>query len=388
MNHLCSAWFWRCRRSLAVVSLALIPLLAAAKELQETSETENYFYTGLDMFWVEGGKKYPVHNFSKKRVQIRKDGKLVSVRKGGSLVYASRSKVSQRKVDLEIDKIDMKYSGYEADYEALQSTFSLLAIEEDSFDQNATSFFRSGSRFSIVQDSESLLSGSSLEAMSRTQSNIENFENVRIDLEENMNSSSSLVDTVVVEGELRLPTGDHDGYMMFLVSYSVVGSTKSLQPVHRSFRHKGESPYVFKYSMSGFPAGFQIEDVQVHVFSGGREIPHQDSQGLRVMSDQEYYEYLFSKYRKSSGRDEPVLFRRLDADAVAELAPSKRLDSIKVEIVVKPDGSPRVEYMNVGYVEEQQPLVALLEKARFFPAMENGRLVESKLFVPLSSLVQ
>ncbi|QXD25176.1 hypothetical protein F7C95_04550 [Opitutia bacterium ISCC 51] len=363
---------------------------ASADPSEQVAPAENYLFTGLDMYWVEGGQKYRVQDFSKKRVQIVKDGELVSVRKGGSLIYASRSKVSQQSLQLRIDKISTEYSKYQADYEALQSTFSLLAVESDSFDQNASSFFESGDRYSIVMNGETVLSGASVEAMERTQSNIENFENVRTDLEDKMNNAASLADMVRIQGELRLPAGIHEGFMMLLVRYTSAGnSSVKLQPVHRSFKHDGgDSPFAFNYAISGFPAGFHVEDVGIHVFSNGKEIPHQESNGLRGMSDLDYFEYLLSKYKKSSGREEPVLFRPLDADAIVEVAPSRNLGSIKIEMVVQPDGSTRVDYLNVGYIEDQQPLVALLEEARFFPAMENGALIESTLFVPLSSLVQ
>ncbi len=363
---------------------------ASAEESGQVAPAENYLFTGLDIYWVEGEQKYRVQDFSKKRVQIVKDGELVSVRKGGSLIYASRSKVSQQNLQLRIDDITTEYSNYQADYEALQSTFSLLAVESDNFDQNASSFFESGDRFSVVMDGETVLSGASTEAMERTQSNIENFENIRTDLEDNMNNAASLADMVRVEGELQLPVGIHEGFMMLLVRYTSPGSSGvKLQPVHRSFKHDDDdSSFVFNYAISGFPAGFHVEDVGVHVFSNGKEIPHQGSNGLLGISDRDYFEYLLSKYKKSSGREEPVLFRSLDADAIVQVAPSRNLGSIKIEMVVQSDGSTRVDYLNVGYIEDQQPLVALLEEARFFPAMENGALIESTLFVPLSSLVQ
>lgn len=354
------------------------------------SESENYLFSGLDLSVTEGDTNLSILGFERNKILINKEGKKRALSNKSQIRLSMRSKMANRRAELLSTTVTPFYSRYHSDNAALQSTYFQLGVEEDQFDIYATSFQRSGSRYSIVVNGDLPVSGSAMDARSLTMSRIETFENMRYELEDRLVHESENFDSLRIIIELSMSEKTKDAYVVFLVYYSVPGEQGLVKrPLPGILGDMNESePSEFEFEFGGFPNGFILENLATHIYAEGVEIPHNDSIGLMAMSEMETFTYLLSKYKTSRGKSEPVLFKPLDAGVFETLIPLSDLGVINLDLIVHPDGTTTVDFLNLTESQEKTRVSELVEQARFFPAMKDGGLVESKLYVPLTSLLQ
>jgi hypothetical protein len=106
-----------------------------------------------------------------------------------------------------------------------------------------------------------------------------------------------------------------------------------------------------------------------------------------MLSDEEAFQYSLGKYKQTRGSSEPILFRSLEAEEVSSFISEKEILRIKADLIVHPDGSTTVDFLNTDEEPIAQKLVGMLEDVLFFPAMENGQPTESRISLRLSNLV-
>jgi len=146
---------------------------------------------------------------------------------------------------------------------------------------------------------------------------------------------------------------------------------KALEPI-------GSHPTPIDLLQGGFPLGFEIEELQVHLYNDGREIPTEFAQKRVPLSREDAFEYLKIDYfRANKGKTLPptAALGRPTPEERRRLAPNqwKAVYFVKVS----KDGRPLGTYMDEAFSQPvDDTIAALAENARFYPALDQGKPVE------------
>jgi hypothetical protein len=139
----------------------------------------------------------------------------------------------------------------------------------------------------------------------------------------------------------------------------------------------GSKPIKIDVLQRGFPLGFEIEDLQLHLYSDGHEIPTDVAQKRVPLSREEAFEYLKSKYLSGHKGDTltatPALGRP-DKNERLKLTPNQ-WNAVYYAKVSK-DGLPLGTYLDEACSQAVDDTVGTLaQNVRYYPAMESGELV-------------
>lgn len=150
----------------------------------------------------------------------------------------------------------------------------------------------------------------------------------------------------------------------------------------------GAKPTRVEVLHGGFPLGFEIEDLQVHLYNEGKEVPTDVAQKRVPLTTEEAFEYLKIDYfRGHKGESMPATpaVGRPDRLELARLG-LKQLEAVyfaKVDKTGRPGGV---------FVDEEcsQPadeaVAALAGGVRYYPALEQGKAVNGVARLILSHL--
>ena len=150
----------------------------------------------------------------------------------------------------------------------------------------------------------------------------------------------------------------------------------------------GSRPARIEVLHGGFPPGFEIEELQVHLYNNGREIPTEAAQKRVPLSRDEAFEYLKIDYFRSHKADTvaatPALGRP-DRQEMTRLGP--KLIDAAYYVKVDRNGRPGGVYADEDCSQLADEAVAALAGAvRYYPALEKGKSVEGVAHLVLSHL--
>jgi len=150
----------------------------------------------------------------------------------------------------------------------------------------------------------------------------------------------------------------------------------------------GTKPTKVELLHGGFPLGFEIEELQVHLYNDGREIPTDVSQKRVPLSRDEAFEYLKIDYFRGHKADTvpatPAVGRP-DRQELARLGP-KLADAVYY-VKVDREGRPGGVFADEECSQPADTAAAALAGAvRYYPALENGKTVDGVAHLVLSHL--
>ena len=150
----------------------------------------------------------------------------------------------------------------------------------------------------------------------------------------------------------------------------------------------GSNPIKIDVQQRGFPLGFVVEDLEVHLYSDGHEIPTDLAQKRVPLSREEAFEHLKSKYisghKGDTLRATPAL-GRLDRNERAKLKPIQ-WETIYYAKIAK-DGRPLGTFQDEACSQPVEDTVgALAQNVRYYPAMKSGEPVEGTARLEWSQL--
>lgn len=148
----------------------------------------------------------------------------------------------------------------------------------------------------------------------------------------------------------------------------------------------GAKPSRVEVLHGGFPFGFEIEDLQVHLYNEGKEVPTDVAQKRVPLTREEAFEYLKIDYfRGHKGETMPATpaVGRPDRLELARLGP-KQLEAVyfvKVDKVGRPLGTFSDEECSQRVDDS---IDALARNVRYYPALEQGKAVDgiARLILP------
>jgi hypothetical protein len=145
---------------------------------------------------------------------------------------------------------------------------------------------------------------------------------------------------------------------------------KALEPI-------GSKPEKIDLLHGGFPLGFEIEELQVHVYNDGQEVPTEIAQKRVPLTRDEAFEYLkidyFRGHKHETVLASPAVGRPAPVD-IERLGPKRLAATFYVK--VDKDGRPLGTYIDEDCTQPADPMVAgFAGEIRFFPALDEGKPV-------------
>jgi hypothetical protein len=150
----------------------------------------------------------------------------------------------------------------------------------------------------------------------------------------------------------------------------------------------GSKPVHIDAIHGGFPPGFELDDVQVHLYSDGREIPTEVAPKRVALSRDDAFEYLKIEYL-SGHRDETLTASPAIGRPTKEQQLKLTPNQLKAVYFAKvsPDGVPVGTFSDEACTQPVEGLVSeLAQNVRYYPAMEKGKLVEGTARLKLMDL--
>jgi hypothetical protein len=201
----------------------------------------------------------------------------------------------------------------------------------------------------------------------------------RLHAEEDL--AQELFDAVEVSFEVSSPVYLEKPYLVLITRFHARDDKPGVarNAVYaKALNSIGSKPTRIDVLHGGFPPGFEIEDLQVHLYSDGHEIPTEIANKRVPLTRDEAFEYLRIEYVSGHKGDTvpatPALGRP-DKEEQVKLSPNQWKADYYAK--VSKDGRSLGTYLDEACTQPVDDLVAALaQNVRYYPAMEKGKPVE------------
>lgn len=362
-------------------------LASAATEF--VAERKPYaLFGGMDLQVQTDDGTFPVVGFTKKRIMIARNGTNDPLATDSRITYALRKKLSAKWIDLKVLETERFYSRANSDFAAYSSAVTQYEREQDRRVDYAIGRRTNG----LPSDPKITRRPSpvdpSLQDPVAGALGPETYEGLSRELEDKLLDPEAYADSLKVVLSLASDELLKGVYLVLIASIDSPGTEPDARPfIQIVGQLKPENERRVKVVFRDLPEGFSLLGLEVHAYSKGEELPHHGSKNLRLLTEEEAFEYSLGKYMEAGGQAEPKLFRSLRAEAITSFVSEKEILRIQANLIVHPDGSTTVDYLNTRDQPLADRLVGVLESVRFLPAIQDGQPTESRISLSLSSLV-
>jgi hypothetical protein len=180
---------------------------------------------------------------------------------------------------------------------------------------------------------------------------------------------------VVITVEYRAP-GDKPGQVGNWVY------ARTLNPI-------GRGAAKVHVTQGGFPAGFELQDFQVHLYNEGQEIASNVAPKRVALTREEAFQYVVVDYigsHKGATLPATPAMGQLPADLPARLARQEFQQTYYVKVAKDGRGSEMYADEACSRKIEDPYLIALVKNIRFKPALDKGRPVDAVAAFKLNQL--
>lgn len=204
--------------------------------------------------------------------------------------------------------------------------------------------------------------------------------------------SEEAFDAMEVDFELSAPTPLADPAVVVVMRYRHRGTPRGTERdmIHaQTLDGLDRTPRKISVRQGGFPRGFVLDEVQVHVYDGGREVASNIAPKRVELDREEAFQYVLMEHLSAHrGETMPA------APALGAPTPEQRAQ-------IAPDDLKRVYHLRIGKDGRLQgvytdatgrvrvsagAVVEAFESVLFKPALEKGRAVEGTLALRLDDL--
>lgn len=142
----------------------------------------------------------------------------------------------------------------------------------------------------------------------------------------------------------------------------------------------GPKPRTIRLFRDGFPAGYKLVDVQLHLYSAGVEMATNVAHKHVGLTADEAFQFTVVNYveEHKNATLHPVVAKAGVTESIRSRLPGVALNRIYYVKVAK-SGIPAGAFTNEGCTEvvDNADLEAALSATRFYPALKNGKPVEA-----------
>lgn len=374
----------------------LLPALLLGASLAGTvwGEEEHRMYTffeGADIYVGQGGQLHPVRDISGGAWVVRDKGQdeAVSPGKGAiSMKITPTPKLSDESATL----ADMKVSGaYTLQNDPqVKLTRSLAEAAE----------LNAGDSAAANQANAVTISTLSAGALQTTNSGNTTANTTPVSATVNSNDTlayqnwaSNGYDLLDVSFKVSSSKPLNDPYIVVITKFhepkASEGSFKNLIYA-KSLDPIGTKPVEMNFQQSGFPVGYQLLGLEIHLYNAGQEIATNVSEKRREMSFPEAFDYIKDSYLKEHARDTrpatPVMVDILPANFGQKIAAGQYSSVVYIKVSTSGVGENAYTDPECSKRIDDPYLESVVKCIRFEPALENGKAVEGTSALNLSRL--
>lgn len=337
----------------------------------ETVQEKDYIlYTGGNLQVLDGDEKHPIVGVSPFTISIRRKGRLEKIPLGrvGRLWIDREMKLNRQSAAISNLQSEKAYTpGHEevADWGTLNTR--VLSTGHSPLDNVQENFFEESvsirkDRASIGRSRRGSLASSTggSELLDVRGGDHEgSFDALEVTLE--LASTDSIIDPyLVLVTDFRDPAVPDQFFRKFMVSV-----LDGISP----------EPVSIQLLQGGFPAGFEVDEFNIYLYSGGREVPTNLSDKQVALTEDEAFQYLILEYLVAH-KGETLAPRPMWVGMSTEVKEQIRGLDTNPEVNLILDAKGRVIDLTIrGGAELGPNIIAAFRAFRFYPALENGKLV-------------
>jgi hypothetical protein len=376
----------------------LIPavLLGAGFAASSYGEGEHRMYTffeGADIYVGQAGQLLPVRDVSGGAWVVRDKGhdETVSPSKGAlSMKITPTPKLSDESVTFG----DMKVAGaytLQNDPEVKLTRSLAEAAELNAGDTAAANQSNAITITNLAGGTPNTNNGVTTTSSSSTPESVSTNTNDTLAFQ-NWNSGSGY-DLLDVSFKLSSSKPLNDPYVVVVTKFHEPGASegsfknliyaKALEPI-------GPKPTDAKFQQSGFPPGYQLLGLEIHLYNAGQEIATNLSERRREMAFPEAFDYIRDSYLRDHKNDTrpatPVMVDILPADFREKIAQGLYANVVYVKVSRGGVGEDAYSDSECSKRIDDPYLESVVKCIRFEPALENGKAVEGRSALALSRL--
>ncbi|RKX32740.1 MAG: hypothetical protein DRP71_11580 [Verrucomicrobia bacterium] len=146
-------------------------------------------------------------------------------------------------------------------------------------------------------------------------------------------------------------------------------------------------PVSIQLLQGGFPVGFEVDEFNIYLYSGGREIPTTLSDKQVALTADEAFQYLILEYLIGH-KGETLVPRPMWVGMPFEVKEQIRGLETNPEVNLILDAKGRVVDLTIRGGELGPDIIAAFRAFRFYPALETGKSVEGSYALKPKELVR
>ena len=348
---------------------------------------DHQLFVGVDLVLNHEAKMVNVMKIEDKKALLdTPDREVVALRNAGGLQWKMATKVSATSATIDALKSDRVHSPYKNPVlKQLRDNQAIQAFVQDRIekkDAEVQELIRSGG--SSSQDSTAAsqeeIDSAIVGALAEIQS-LENLDDVS-DRATNSPSPDGVVrpfDAVQLSFTVSSPTSIADAYVVAILRITVDGEIHDTS-FYREIGAVDVRPRKVKFMQAGLPSGFEIQDVRVHLYWQGEEIPSNLSEKHYAVTADEAKTYVqMDHLGRNRGKSMP-------ASPVWSIVPPALLaapsaSGYDLPVTVELDAEGQLVGIRSGNMIVPANIRAIVEQMTFLPALEKGKGVPSTLTV-------
>lgn len=298
-------------------------------------------------------------------------------REMAELEFSAASNIRQREFDLEREKADLMISQMALGARPTDAAKETRIVEE-------------GERIANLRDVMSDYSTNRADDLERdaTPANFEpaSVRNLPFDY-----TYDSLADGLQFKCEISSPDPVDEAFLA--VTLRFVDTRRPLRSLQRfeiqPVGRVGPKPRKVKVELRNLPRGFHLIDCRLHLYGGGQELATNLSAKQRVLTEAQLLEYFLSDYlarnRNTTRPPQSLLLARRD-----EVLRGLKAAELQQGIYATIDRNGVVVSLSKDESGEQElppQFLSVMRRVRFFPGLQDGNAVESRVKFRLSDLL-
>jgi hypothetical protein len=350
---------------------------------EEAAEKKNYIlYTGANLQVMDGEEVYPVVGVSNFALSVSRQGRIekIPLDKVGRLWIEREMKLNKQSAvisNLRSKKAFTPGRETTADWGTIST--GGYANDQGTLDNVAGNFFEDEIALQKNRGSATGLRGGFTSSAGPTEM-------------PGQRGREGEVLQDALEVSLDLASGDSiaDPYLVLVTDYHdpAVPDQFFRKFMVKVLNRISPDPVSIRLLQDRFPAGFEVEEFNLYLYSGGKEIPTNLSDKQVALTTDEAYQYLILEYLVGH-KGETLAPRPMWVGMPAKVKEQIRNLEANPQVDLILDKKGRVIDLTVPSESELGPdIIEALRAFRFYPTLENGKAVEGSYALRPKELVR
>ena len=352
---------------------------------QDAPVRDHQLFVGVDLVLNHEAKMVNVRKIEDKKALLdTPDRQVIALRNSGGLQWKMATKVSATSATIDGLKSDRVHSPYKNSVlKQMRDNQAIQDFVQDQIEKRDASV-RESMRPAGSPSADAMAQEEIDASVAATMAEIGDFQNLGNVSDRATNSANpdgvvSPFDAVRLSFMISSPTPIADAYVVAILRVTVEGAIHDTS-FYRQIGPVDANPRKVKFMQAGMPEGFEIQDVRVHLYWQGEEIPSNLSEKHYAVTAEEAKTYVqldhLGRHRGQSVPASPVWSIVPPALLAAESA-----SAYDLPVTVELDAEGQLVGIRSANMIVPANIRAIVEQMTFVPALEKGKGVPSTLTV-------